>query len=335
MSLLLTYQLPDKGLIVGELQNTGHALIFCIISFSLAFSFGRTRGLNINDQNHLDNNLLRDFGSLTNPPTWRFVISIFIICMTIGGAVELVQNQIGRKMTWSDLGLDALGTSSGLLAYLAIHEYRNRITHKEFVSRKSIALLSTAGTLLILAFTNPIMSVLGLYAQDKALPVLFDAESFLLNRFISSSNQSRISIVSAPINWVENTTFVARADYPARSRWPIITLQEPVQDWSNYQFFYFEIFAEKKSEKTLTLRVHDKHHNNRYFDRFNKNLRLKEGLNRFSIALKELLDAPKSRSLDLQNIEGVSWFFDELNQDHVIYFDNIGLRKEHHLATRS
>jgi len=334
--LLLSYQLPHNGLLFRDLQNSGHVLIFCIISFSLAFSFRRTWFLKNNIYDHLNNDIPNEPSTFVATSNWHFILSIFIVCMTIGGSVELIQNQIGRRMTWLDLGLDSIGTISGLLIYVAVHDYRVKALHMQITRKKSMGLILTAGIFLILGFANPIMSVIGLYNRDSALPILFDAEKILMNRLTGGRNHSTVSIVSAPQQWKENTTFVAKVVYPMNSRWPSITILEPAEDWSNYNFLYFEIFSQNRHENKLTLRIHDKRHNKQYFDRFNKNLQLKQGLNRFSIELKDIRYAPQSREFDLQKVEEVSWFFAKPKQDHLLYFDNIELRKEHHsVAPRS
>jgi hypothetical protein len=79
-------------------------------------------------------------------------------------------------------------------------------------------------------------------------------------------------------------------------------------DWTGYSSVSFLIAARDPGRNRVTIRIHDRQHNNRYEDRFNRELEIDETPRRVRIPLDEVAHAPAGRQLDLAHIEQVIVF---------------------------
>ena len=75
----------------------------------------------------------------------------------------------------------------------------------------------------------------------------------------------------------------------------------------------------------VTVRIHDRTHDNRYSDRFNQRLLVQPGYNHFSLSTDNIARAPDRRVMDLTDIEAIGWFITRPKKNHSLYIDNIGL----------
>jgi hypothetical protein len=76
---------------------------------------------------------------------------------------------------------------------------------------------------------------------------------------------------------------------------------------------------------TLTIRVHDADHDQRYADRFNRRLVVSPGLNRFVIPVEDIVNAPDRRRMDLRRIRGIVLFAYELDRATHVYLGPLRL----------
>ena len=76
---------------------------------------------------------------------------------------------------------------------------------------------------------------------------------------------------------------------------------------------------------TLTLRVHDAAHDQRYEDRYNVRLVVQPGVNRFTIPIDDILHAPDTRAMDLSRIRGIVVFAHALERPTHVFLGPIVL----------
>lgn len=68
-------------------------------------------------------------GGAVPRPRWHLLLWVALACVAFGVADELHQSFVpNRSSTALDVGLDALGTAAGTLAYLVTHALVNRLT---------------------------------------------------------------------------------------------------------------------------------------------------------------------------------------------------------------
>jgi hypothetical protein len=90
--------------------------------------------------------------------------------------------------------------------------------------------------------------------------------------------------------------------------YPGIYILEPGPDWRGYRYLSIELHSANPTPVNLSLRVHDRAHNNEYSDRFNHILTVAPGTHRYRISLEDISNSPAGRKLDLGNIAGVKLF---------------------------
>ncbi len=324
--LLLAWQLPGDSLLFAELQNAGHAVGFAGLSLYLVLICDWLRAK-------------RRGGGRRIAASYLFYVSlddvylcfkILLFSLLIGGLIEVGQSSIGRQMTWEDWYLDGLGALSGLVFFLYRYgQLSPELTRCGRLSLKAF-LLVVSGVFLLLAFFKTVQAFMALGAREKMFPVLFDGEGYFADQLVEAKYQSGVTLVEAPQSWSGNRTIVAKLTVPALKSWPSLALREPVRNWENFESLYFEIYSEELDTQTVILRINDTRHNNRGSDRFNRQLKIKAGLNLFNIPMKDIAQSLQGRRFDLQNIDKVFWYFDEPSSAHVIYFDNIELRPKNH-----
>ena len=92
----------------------------------------------------------------------------------------------------------------------------------------------------------------------------------------------------------------------------------------------FSIFNPGPDSLRIVSRIHDIHHHlndQEFSDRYNKSFIIYQGWNDISIFLEDILNAPDTRLMDMQNIKGFGLFTIELPQPRVIFIDKVELLK--------
>ncbi|WP_179957486.1 VanZ family protein [Exilibacterium tricleocarpae] len=295
-TVLLTVQLPGDDRFTRALQNAGHAGLFALLTIVVLPAM---RPAN------------------TAAPLRPLVVMFVLACLALGVGVELVQSFIGRQASWKDIALNMAGVGIGLCLLTS------------FRPGSSLPLRATAAfvCLLLLAasFTDPALWWYRQLQRDRQFPVIAAFESPWVNRFASSSYGSQLAIVPAPAAWSQNLSQVARLTLRRRGPWPGLALVEVYPDWRDYRFLSFEIFSANPDPLDLSLRIHDKSHDYRHADRFNRQLRVNPGVNRYTIPLEAVRQAPAGRDMDMRNVHTLVWFSHRPRHEKVIFFDNVRL----------
>jgi hypothetical protein len=205
----------------------------------------------------------------------------FLIAGLLGLLVEVLQAAGQRDFSLNDLVADFIGIVAGLsflVAHTLLKAQRNKVVVMLFV-------ISGIGFLLF--GMSSVMRLSWHYVERaNAFPVIMDFAS----------------------NW--STSFV-RLD---KGRYPGVSIIEPESDWVNYHQLRLVIYSQSKRDIRLTLRVHDKAHNQERTDRFNMRLSILPGVNRFHVSLDDIQNAPIGRQLDMRNIAGVTLFTSKKEQ---------------------
>ena len=240
-----------------------------------------------------------------------------LVCIVFGGAVELIQAQVGREASWADFRLDVFGTVSGLSFFFCIynHGWRRYLTFLSFVIFLGFGLLEPTKWRLAEEF------------RKSAFPLLADFENSWLNLYVSPSYRAGLELEPAPVQWKGNNSTVARVEF-GDGAWPGISLIEVHSDWRKYSELSFEVFNPDPEPMRLVLRIHDSLHNNKHNDRFNRTYNLRQGLHQIAVPLKRVKMAPKHRELRMDRIRTIMFYSYKLRAKRVLYFDNIQLNAD-------
>lgn len=274
-ALALVVRLPSHPQIFSVLNNAAHAPVFG----ALAIAFFC---------------LLRRFPALTR---WRCYVAAFLLAIAVGGAIEIVQPLLGRGAEIGDWLNDALGAAAGLalVAYLA--------------SKRRVFLVAALGLLAPVAW--PVVNAASAYVSRAcSFPVLFGG-STLSDHYFTHTRGVETAPARLPSAW-------ARAGDPESLRvriagqsWPGVTLSEPQPDWRRYSRLVLDLTNPEPHPMTLTLRVHDRAHDNRTSDRFNRTFTMAaKQRSLLVVPLSEIASAPEGRAMDLSRVAGIILFGD-------------------------
>lgn len=291
--VLFFYRLPGNNAYWGALQDSGHSLLFTLFSFLFSHCLRR----------------IKRTLSLRN----TFIIS-FVVCLLFGALVELIQSRIGRQASWSDFWLDTAGTLSGLLLFSAV-SIRGRIRY---------ALLLLAAIPLFISLFEPLTWKHAEIQRKKLFPSIANFDNFWLNKYVHSRYSGRLSFIKAPEEWEGNHSSVAKLDFRPGS-WPGLYLVEVEKNWRGYQNFNFEVYNPSDQTLVLVLRIHDRLHNHKHSDRFNRTFHIAPGVHSYSVSLDDVEHAPKKRDMNMGMIHQVFFYMSRPKESHTLYFDNIAL----------
>jgi hypothetical protein len=176
--------------------------------------------------------------------------------------------------------------------------------------------------LLIAAFIPGTLVARAYFERAAAFPALCDFAGAWETNFITTSH-ARLEYTSLPGASGEAVSAGHITFEPAR--FSTFKLVEPYPDWAGYQGLRLVARSELDHPIDLVLRIHDRHHDGRYSDRFNRSLTFLPGTNEFVIPLAEIRSAPEGREMDLSAIRRLSLFAVAPKESFSLYLLELGL----------
>lgn len=270
--ILLGTNLPGEFRLMYALQDSGHFLIFTLLTLLVLWLYG--------------NNLNRSIWPLMS------------FALLFGITIEAVQYPIGRDPSLYDILMDLLGIAAGGVLYCGFLK-------RSFSSHLSILIVTL---LALVAFSQPIYWSLAYQVRIDQFPRLINPDNFFSRALIEGNGGGEIRHIDLPQDAlipadsnINSCVYVSLAESP----WPGVDMQEPEPDWRGYGYFELAIYSDQVADLPLTLRIHDQGHNRHYEDRYNRRLLVHPGYNHFILPMHEIEHAPSGRSMDLANISDV------------------------------
>lgn len=280
--------MPYGGLFWREVQNTGHTIVFFVMTGLVVI-------------------LLRDNVSVLRKSQKSLLITAATLSLFIAIAIELVQLTIENDGNKEDVLRDVGGILAGLAMYAGINgnDYKHGSNNNRIFKSK----LVVASICILTVFLVPLaQGGLAMIQRQIAFPVVFDPSAGWTDYFSEFNNVKKIE-ESALVDALMKDNFIhLKLDV---AMYPGVSMDEPFPDWTSYSVLVLPIYSENTTTFDLVLRVHDVNHNNQYRDRFNKYITVKNGINYFRIPLNEIEESPISRKLDMSNIRNLAIFMDK------------------------
>ncbi len=272
--IALVAKFPSQPLIFVELNNAAHAPVFGALAFVWL-------------------SILRRYSALDR---WLQYLAAFAFSVAIGGLIELIQPAFDRGSETQDLVTDVLGAFAGLAAIAA------------FEMRRPWLLLTMVVALVPVLW--PVgEAVMAYRVRAKAFPTLlgYDAPA---ERYFIHSNGITIDTARLPSGWNRDDDPQSLRIRIRGGRFPRLALIEPQPDWRGYSRLMLDVTNPEDRPLTLTLRVHDRDHDNlRAADRFNRKFTLAASERRaLSFPLAEVAASPQGRGMDMSRIAAVIVF---------------------------
>ena len=241
------------------------------------------------------------------------IIYATVAVLAISTGVEAIQLNLARTASIGDILYSLLGS---LIAIAFISKQKKK-TNK--------TILIACQTILIILLFIPIL-ITGKIISDEVFahyqfPVLSNFETpFELSRW--ENIRSETSIVTNKL-----TQSNALKIELAKNGYSGITLSYFKRNWNTFRRLNLDLYTEKDSIE-LTISINDKQHEQQGYnfnDRYTKAVILQPGLNRISIPLKEVINAPATRKMNLAHIKAITITARELKYSQFVFLDDVYL----------
>ena len=277
IALVIFAELPGSTLYWRELQNTGHTILFALVAvLSLILVQSSSQAL------------------LREPA--KAYVAAFGIALLLAVMTELVQYLMNSDASATDVLRDFAGIASGLGLYSA---YDANVQHAGINVKKNKLGIKLISTGILLASLAPLAYLSVAYVQrGNAFPVVIDLKANWTQSFLQLRNAS---VRPNPANELMEVTLHSGV-------FPGLSMIEPYPDWSTFKALGITIVSQNAEPFTVTIRIHDATHDNKYEDRFNKSFMVKPGVNSYKVQLQEIKRAPLGRKMDMQKISDITLF---------------------------
>ena len=249
---------------------------------------------------------------LARLPFARQVALTTLLVLIIGGFIELIQPFFGRTASWKDIGINIAGAMVGLFFFSPARAELDRILRKSF---QAVALV-----LCFIIFYDPVITLWDMYQASKQFPILSDFETRFQHKRWSNGR------IDQSISRQGDSSLRVRLD--ARRQYPGTTLTHSFGDWWGYSALYLSIYNPDADPLTMSISIRDQENrmNRRGFgDRFDRTFEIIQGWNDLLVPMIDIKNAPKERTLDLDQLTSVVIFTMNLSRPRTIYVDNVRL----------
>ncbi|OED38097.1 hypothetical protein AB833_20600 [Chromatiales bacterium (ex Bugula neritina AB1)] len=300
MSLMLAVNLPDNSLLWSAVQNSGHFVIFTLLS---CFTF----------------RILRPTRFHTAP------LHQLLICaalLALASLIELIQGVIpGRDASWDDMLLDTMGIATGYLIFTFFHRFNQ-------ISNSTRAALAVTCLAIGIKTLQPVLAISAYHILKSGPPSIVSfADPFVLSTIKGIGNASATVVNIKPDNH-ERSIRMLRMDF-ANQIYSGVVLHDTSAAWNDEGTLGIQLFNRGGLRRVVELRIHDKYHNNKYNDRFDRTLVVEPGINEFSIPLEQIKYSRSGDTarghLDMNNITEIQFFSSDKNP-FSLYLSGLFLR---------
>ncbi len=295
--------IPAQSRVMRELTNAGHAPLFGVLSIAMLI-------------------LSRSILVKIKKPVQHYVIA-GVASLLIGVATEVGQILTPRDASLLDMLYNTVGIVSFLACWVTFDgKMRGYVVLESPTKRNLIRLTS------ILIFATAFLSfgtVALAHAHRRAqFPMICDFDSVWDKSFVLGSH-AVIEFQAPPDKWSSNLSNGVCFWKTEPDQLSAVTIQYPYPIWTGYGSLVIEIFSQLSSQTTVSLRVNDVRHNFELSDRYNTELVVTPGPNRFSIPIADIENAPTDRLMDLTSIASIIIFAPPSRSSQTLFLDNIGL----------
>lgn len=233
-------------------------------------------------------------------PVWLHYAVVLVVSGLLGFGTEVLQMWLPRDANLEDLRTDLLGIWAGLAAF-AVFDARLRTLGRIG--------LPFSGLIPFFMLAVPLVTCIQAYAQrSAAFPVLADFRENFDEYFLQAQGTSRAHDLM-PETWAAYTGEQTMRISFGTAAWPGLHFAEPAPDWRGFDTLAIDVTNPNQAALPLSIRIHDRAHNNQYSDRFNTQIDL-EPRERTIVRLPivDIARAPRSRNLDIDEVSGLILF---------------------------
>ena len=169
-----------------------------------------------------------------------------------------MQTLVNRNSSWDDVILNSEGILVGVLVHCA------RQTSRWI----GVVCYSIAVITLVHSFKLPITyGIATHFLPDK--PVIADFEGLGALVKVLNVEGVKLKLKSTLPAWKNNDGKILQVEFESGD-YPGFQILEPFRTWFKYENFTFSVFNPESKAISITVRIHDEHHNDETQDRFNR-----------------------------------------------------------------
>ncbi|MCP4705582.1 MAG: hypothetical protein GY865_13360 [candidate division Zixibacteria bacterium] len=298
------FKMPFDNYFWHSVFEFGHVPLFGIISIAL---LGLSQTL---------------FGRRYSNPLVHYAIAFFLTGL-MGFVTELFQYFTPRDADIWDIVNDVIGAICFLGFYLTL-DRRVSITGMAINNKLKYFIRLIVFLLGLFMITPTVVWIAAYSNRNLSFPDICTFELPWEQKFVFADND-HINIVPAPFNSDDlgvNHVGQMLIDNVGNSSFLI---GEPYIDWTGFENFTFIVFSKHDESINLEFRINDWWHDNNYYDRFNRTLIIKPGLNKIIIPLEEVKNAPNSRVMKMNKIKAIVLFTEYPIENFDVYIDDFKL----------
>lgn len=300
--VVVLLQMPENTRFWQETFTAGHAIIFGLTAIAIL---------------HLSNAI---WGARIRPRLVHYALA-GIGAILIGIATEIIQSYVGRDAELADVYRDALGAFAFLCVAMTFDNRLRWDFRTGHFARWAVRL--AAPLLIVLVFGPAIKWGVSYAYRDMQMPVVGSFNSKVMRQFMRTAG-CKLEVTQPPEQWYGMKERVGQLTfYPGT--YPGILFRELSPNWSAYDSLIFEIYSELEDTVSVELRVNDRHHNEKYSDRFNQVLKIRPGINHVGIPLEKVREAPASRSMDMTDMGTIVLFAYKTTDTFSLYLSDLRL----------
>jgi uncharacterized protein YfiM (DUF2279 family) len=281
-AIMLLFSFGSDSLLWSAIQNTGHFLIFTALSYGFLALFKSE--------------------SLLQPLKH---VAVVLALLSLGGLVELAQSITpDRTASWNDLRLDAAGIAMGYLLFSLKRYFR-------VLSTASCIGLIICGLITGFFATQPALRLSGYHLFKTGSPTLVSFGDPLVEATISVTGGTSVELVKAQLSIDADSKWLLRMDL-ANDEYGGVIFHDTAKQWTETGNLEFELHNMSDQNREVALRIHDRLHNNGYYDRYNTTLLVKPGANAYRLPITDIKilhgEGQAKRQLDMENISEIQLF---------------------------
>lgn len=298
----LVFPFPVDGRLWGEVFDLAHAPVF-FLSLVTIVAFFDPPAVGLSDR-------FAVIFRMTIP----WVLTAAGLISVVGIAGEFAQGYVGRMPAWSDVAANTMGLLSAVCWI---------VSRRAFGPWRDAWILGAVG-LLAAASWSPILGISDCIAQLRSFPAFasFERPKETGNWATHNSTMKRTT------DWATFGRYALEVELQP-GRYPAVSMTWPPHDWTGYNALVLDLRNPDDRMLSLTLKIFDRKHALSKFkrsDRFSLKIELNpDSTSTVRVDLKTVRSAPRTRSMDMDQIVLIEMFATDLKQPQRFQIDNIRL----------
>ena len=311
MSIVSFSVIPFDNFLIGEIQNMGHIFIFGFTSLVIL---------------RILTTLLKHLGKkLSNVYYYAFFISL-----ALGVLTEILQIPGARDADPFDVLRDMVGILVFLSIWMVVDRKPDRLP-KALIGIKRWLISGSLALLVIILIPSLVKAYSAIYKLNE-FPVICDFDSTWDQYFLKARNLT-FKRTKLPSDMIHFSDSVVGLIAPVKGEYPSLIFSNVKTDWTGFDTLSFTVYSDIEQNIPLIIRINDKKHNNNYDDRYNQQLIVEKGVNKYHILLTDVENAPRSRKMDMKNVKSIVVFFGNYEKSWVLYLDDFKLHKANSVSS--